>query len=264
MEIAGYIASIFVGVSLGLVGSGGSILTLPILVYLFGVDEILATSYSLFVVGSSSLIGAITHATKKLVDFETVLIFGIPTLSTVFLIRKFLVPALPYELFQIGSFLVTKNLAMLILFAILMILAALAMIRSGKSEKDANQVDQKRNYSLILASGLLIGSFTGLVGAGGGFLLIPALVFFAKLPMKHAVGTSLSIIAINSFFGFIGDLGHYNMDWILLGSVSALAIVGIFIGTKLSSYIPGKKLKPAFAWFVLVMGVYIIVKEVFL
>ncbi|MCB0509136.1 MAG: sulfite exporter TauE/SafE family protein, partial [Bacteroidetes bacterium] len=161
------------------------------------------------------------------------------------------------------SLVLTKNLAMLLLFSILMILAAIAMIRSGKSNQEEDLVGD-RNYFLILLSGVLIGSLTGLVGAGGGFLLIPALVFFAKLPMKMAVGTSLSIIAINSFFGFMGDLGNYDFDWLLLGSVTALAVLGIFIGTKLSNYIPGKKLKPAFGWFVLLMGIYIIIKELFL
>ncbi|MCB9256693.1 MAG: sulfite exporter TauE/SafE family protein [Chitinophagales bacterium] len=263
MEIAGYIAAIFVGISLGLIGGGGSILTVPIMVYLFSVDEVLATSYSLFVVGSSSAIGALTQARKKLVDAKTVLIFGLPTLVTVFLIRKFLLPGLPSILWENGSLVLTKNLAMLLLFSILMILAAIAMIRSGKSNQEEDLVGD-RNYFLILLSGVLIGSLTGLVGAGGGFLLIPALVFFAKLPMKMAVGTSLSIIAINSFFGFMGDLGNYDFDWLLLGSVTALAVLGIFIGTKLSNYIPGKKLKPAFGWFVLLMGIYIIIKELFL
>lgn len=263
MEIAGYIASIFVGISLGLIGGGGSILTVPILVYLFQVDEVLATSYSLFVVGSSSFIGALTQYFKGAVSLKTTGTFGISTLVTVFLIRKFAIPAIPAEIITINEFIVSKNLAILLLFAILMIAAAFSMILGRKDVSHQNETE-KVSYPLMVFSGVIIGSLTGLVGAGGGFLLIPALIYFAKLPMKVAVGTSLSIIAINSFFGFMGDLSNYQMDWNLLLAVTGLAIVGIFIGTKLSNYIPGKKLKPAFGWFVLVMGLYIIIKELFL
>ena len=263
LEIAGYIASVFVGSSLGLIGGGGSILTVPIMIYLFHVDEILATSYSLFVVGSSSLIGALTQYFKGMVSLKTTFTFGLTTLITVFLVRKFLIPALPMHLFSIGELEVTKNLATLLLFALLMIAAAFSMIL-GRKDAEILSEQKARNYPLMIGSGIVIGLLTGLVGAGGGFLLIPALIYFANLPMKMAVGTSLSIIAINSFFGFLGDLSNYEMNWILLLSVTGLAIVGIFIGTKLSNYIPGKKLKPAFGWFVLAMGLYIIAKELFL
>lgn len=265
MEIIGYIASVFVGVSLGLIGGGGSILVVPILIYLFHVDVVMATAYSLFVVGSSSTIGAFTNYRKGLVDVKTGVVFGIPAIASVYLTRKFLLPAIPNEIAQLGELMLTKDLALLLLFAVVMIVAAAAMIRKPKvTAEDEEETEQVFNYPLILVEGVFVGVLTGLIGAGGGFIIIPALVLLSKLPMKKAVGTSLMIIAAKSLLGFLGDVSNYPMDWPFLLSIAGLAVVGIFIGTKLSNYIPGKKLKPAFGWFVLVMGIYIITKELFL
>lgn len=268
MEILGYIASIFVGITLGLIGGGGSILVVPILIYLFEIDVVLATAYSLFIVGSSSAVGAVSKYKENLVDLKTAMVFGAPAIATVYLTRKFLVPFIPEDIATIGGFHITKDIALLLLFAVVMIAAALSMIVKKKdggveNETDANQ-KQKFNYPLILLEGIVVGILTGLIGAGGGFIIIPALVILSKLPMKKAVGTSLVIIAAKSLIGFLGDLSNYNMDWQFLLTVTGLAVVGIFIGTKLSKFIPGKKLKPAFGWFVLIMGIYIIAKELFL
>jgi uncharacterized protein len=265
MEIAGYIASVFIGISLGLIGGGGSILTVPVLVYLFGVDPVLATAYSLFIVGSTSLVGAFPKYKQGMVNLKTALIFGAPAIAAVYATRAFLVPLIPKEVFTVGSFVVTKSILMMILFAVLMVFASISMIREKKQANGNGNGNggQKFNYPMILLEGAVVGLLTGLVGAGGGFLIIPALVLFSKLPMKQAVGTSLLIIAAKSLIGFTGDLSHYQMDWKLLLIVTALAIVGIFIGNKLSHKIPGKKLKKGFGWFVLVMGIYIIVKELF-
>lgn len=265
MEIAGYIASVFIGISLGLIGGGGSILTVPVLVYLFGVDPVLATAYSLFIVGSTSLVGAFPKYKQGMVNLKTALIFGAPAIAAVYATRAFLVPLIPKEVFTIGDFAVTKSILMMILFAVLMVFASISMIREKKLTNGNGNVngEQKFNYPMILLEGTVVGVLTGLVGAGGGFLIIPALVLFSKLPMKQAVGTSLLIIAAKSLIGFTGDLSHYQMDWKLLLIVTALAIVGIFIGNTLSHKIPGEKLKKGFGWFVLVMGVYIIVKELF-
>ena len=262
MEIIGYIASLIIGLSLGLIGGGGSILTVPVLVYLFGVDPVLATAYSLFIVGSTSLVGAFPKYKNGEINLKTAIIFGIPSIVAVYMTRAFLVPAIPTHIATIGSFEITKSVLMMVLFALLMLFASVSMIREKKNE-NANEGEQVFNYPMILVEGLVVGTLTGLVGAGGGFLIIPALVIFSKLPMKQAIGTSLLIIAAKSLFGFTGDLGKQTMDWTLLLSVTGLAIIGIFIGNSLSKKISAASLKKGFGWFVLVMGLYILVKEIF-
>ena len=264
MEIAGYLASALIGISLGLIGGGGSILTVPVLVYLFGVNAVEATAYSLFIVGATSLVGTFPKYKQGLVDVKTGLIFGAPSIAAVYLTRKFLVPAIPTEIFTAGDFVVTKSILMMLLFAALMVFASVSMIRDKKAVSEEPKEDKGFNYPMILAEGAIVGVLTGLVGAGGGFLIIPALVLFTGLPMKKAVGTSLMIIAAKSLIGFTGDLGHFEMNWNLLITVSIIAIAGIFLGNYLSLKIDGAKLKKGFGWFVLVMGVYIIIKELFL
>lgn len=260
MEIIGYISSILIGISLGLIGSGGSILTVPVLVYLFAVDAVSATAYSLFIVGFTAAVGSVGYFRKGLVNIRTALVFGAPSIVSVFLTRAYLVPAIPKELFTIGSLVVTKSVLMMVLFAILMVAASYSMIRKANTLLETSE-PQKFNYPLILLEGAVVGLVTGLVGAGGGFLIIPALVLLSKLPMKEAVGTSLVIIAAKSLIGFFGESSETVINWTILSSVSAFATAGIFVGIVLSKRIDGAKLKPAFGWFVLVMGVYIIVKE---
>lgn len=270
MEIAGFLASILIGISLGLIGGGGSILTVPVLVYLFHVEPVLATAYSLFIVGATSLFGTIPKYRQGVVSLKTAVIFGIPSIAAVYATRAFIVPLIPQEIFSLGGFVITKAILLMLLFAVLMVFASVSMIREKKqngnngNEQQKDPAVQKFNYPMILLEGIVVGILTGLVGAGGGFLIIPALVLFSKLPMKQAVGTSLLIITAKSLFGFLGDLSHTVMDWKLLLTVTALAVAGIFLGNRLSHKIPGDKLKKGFGWFVLVMGVYIIVKELFL
>ena len=264
MEIIGYLASILIGVTLGLIGGGGSILTVPVLVYLLGVDAVAATAYSLFIVGITSAAGSFSYFKNGLVNIKTAIIFGIPSIIAVFLTRAYIVPAIPKEVFAMGNFIVTKSILMMLLFAILMIAASYSMIKKDKKKTIINAAPQKFNYPLILIEGAIVGVLTGLVGAGGGFLIIPALVMLSKLPMKEAVGTSLVIIAAKSLIGFFGEGSETIMDWAIISKVSAFAIAGIFIGTFLSKKIDGAKLKPAFGWFVLVMGIYIIIKETIL
>lgn len=264
MEIAGYLASIFIGVALGLIGGGGSILTVPVLVYLFSIDAVLATAYSLFIVGTTSVVGSFSYFKKGLVNIKTAIVFGIPSIAAVFLTRAFIVPAIPQEIFSIGNFTVTKSILLMLLFAVLMIFASYSMIKKDKPVTEETPQKQKFNYPLILVEGTVVGILTGLVGAGGGFLIIPALVVLSKLPMKEAVGTSLVIIAAKSLIGFFGESSETAIDYIFLAKVTAFAIVGIFIGMALSKRINGAKLKPAFGWFVLVMGIYIIIKETLL
>jgi uncharacterized membrane protein YfcA len=264
MEIIGFILAVIVGISLGLIGSGGSILTVPILVYIMGVNPVLATAYSLFIVGTTAMVGGIQNAIKKNVDFKTVLVFGIPSIAAVYATRMWLLPLIPNELFSIGSLVITKPIALMLLFALVMMLASLSMIKSKKPEVISHDSKLRYNYPMILLEGSIVGLLTGLVGAGGGFLIIPALVLLAKMPMKLAVGTSLFVIAAKSLIGFIGDLqGPAQIDWMLLIGFTAAAVVGIFIGILLSKRISGDKLKKAFGWFVLVMGIYIFIKELF-
>jgi uncharacterized membrane protein YfcA len=264
--VLGYILAVVVGVSLGLIGSGGSILTVPILVYIMGVEPVLATAYSLFIVGATALVGGVQSARQGRVDFKTAIIFGIPSIIAVYATRALIVPLIPDHVFTAFGFEVTKPILLMILFAIVMVAASVSMI---KPQKKTAAVDEDAlmvyNYPMILLEGAVVGVLTGLVGAGGGFLIIPALVLLAKMPMKKAVGTSLFIIAAKSLIGFTGDLkGSEIIDWKLLGFFTAASIVGIIIGILLAKKIPGEKLKTSFGWFVLIMGIYIIVKELFL
>jgi len=264
MEIFGYIASVFIGISLGLIGGGGSILTVPVLVYLFGIDALLATEYSLFIVGVSSLVGSVSYYKKGLVNFRTAFVFGIPSIISIFLTRNYLLPMIPDQVFAIGNVIITKNILLLLIFAGLMIAASYKMIQKSAEQQTDSHLSQKRDTLLATGEGSLVGVLTGLVGAGGGFMIIPALVNLLKTPMKVAIGTSLIIISFNSLIGFFASANYVTIEWDLLGKISAIAIVGIIIGSQLSKKIDGKKLKPAFGWFILAMGIYIIVKELFL
>ncbi len=266
MEIIGYLLAALVGISLGLIGGGGSILTVPILVYVMGLNPILATSYSLFIVGSTSLVGAVNNYFKGFVNIKTALLFGISSISTVFITRKLLMTLIPPVLFRTEHFQVTQSMATMVLFAILMLVAAVAMI----SNKDVAihpktaAIPYETNIAKLLFYGILIGLATGFLGAGGGFLLIPALVLLLKMPMKNAIGTSLLIIALNSLVGFTGDIGHFTIDWKFLIIITLVAVAGIFIGGLLAKKLEGEKLKKGFGWFVLLMGIYILVKEIFI
>ncbi|WP_026970064.1 sulfite exporter TauE/SafE family protein [Algoriphagus terrigena] len=261
VTLVGFAAAVLIGISLGLIGGGGSILTVPVLVYILGVDPVLATAYSLFVVGSTSLVGAGTFMKKGLVDYKTAVVFAIPSFIAVFLTRKFLVPWLPDPLFSVGELAITKDVGIMVFFAVIMLAASVSMIRNKKCV-DCNENEEVRfNLPLIALEGSVVGLITGIVGAGGGFLIIPALVILAKLPMKMAVGTSLLIIAAKSLIGFLGDISTQTIDWKMLLIFTGLSIMGIFIGSAMSKNINEKALKTGFGWFVLLMGIYIIGKE---
>jgi uncharacterized membrane protein YfcA len=257
-EIFGYFGALIVGLVLGLVGGGGSILTLPIMVYLLSYSPIMAAAYSLFVVGVTSLVGAAQKYREKLVDIKTGIAFSFPSFLAVYFSRRYLVHTIPESLFTIGDFNVTKDMAMMLFFAIIMILASFSMI---KNTKDDAVIYTHQPYYKTFIHGLIIGSITGIIGAGGGFLYVPALVLWANLPMKKAVGTSLIIIAINSLLGFMGDLHNINVDWKFLLSFSTLTILGIIIGHSLSKFISNTILKKAFGYFTLFMAILIIYKE---
>ncbi len=263
MEIAGYLAALLIGISLGLIGGGGSILTIPVLVYLFHIQPSLATGYSLFIVGCSSLAGAYKNFRRGNIHFKAAFYFGISSIITVVLIRKFLLPIIPEHLFLIENFYVTKSLVTMLLFAIVMIIASLNMISKESVVRD-DPSDHTIHFRKALVRGVEVGLLTGLLGAGGGFIIIPVLIFSFHLSMKQAIGTSLLIISMNSLFGFAGDLFHQEFNWWLLAPLTMIAITGTFIGRKLGESVPGEKLKKGFGWFVLVMGIYIIIHELFL
>jgi len=261
MEVIGYLAAICIGLILGLLGGGGSILSIPILVYIFHIDAITASAYSLFIVGITSLVGAIPKYKEHLVNIRTGLLFGLPSIISIFATRKWIVPAIPDVVFYTDAIIITKRILVLGLFALLMILASISMIRD---KKEMQNDDARFRTFWVIVEGILIGFLTGLVGAGGGFLIIPALVLLTGLPFKTAVGTSLFIIAINSLIGFMGDVLNNSIDWNFLLLISALAVVGILIGNNLSKKISALKLRKSFGWFVLLMGVWILIRELIL
>ncbi|GGD28474.1 sulfite exporter TauE/SafE family protein [Hyunsoonleella pacifica] len=258
IHIVGYIGALIVGLVLGLIGGGGSILTVPLLVYLLGYNPVLATAYSLFVVGTSSLVGTYQKHKKGLVDFKTGLAFSFPSFVAVYLSRRYLVPGIPDTLFSIGSFNLTKDIGIMVFFAIIMIIASYSMIKNGKN-KIINSKSQP--YYKTFVQGLIIGTITGIVGAGGGFLYVPALVLWANIPMKKAVGTSLIIVTINSLIGFIGDVQTLNIEWGFLLTFTGIAILGIILGVYISKFISGEKLKKSFGYFILLIATYIIYRE---
>lgn len=260
IELLGYFGALLIGIVLGLIGGGGSILTVPVLVYLLQINPITATAYSLFVVGASALVGAFRNMQKGLVDFRTAIVFAIPAFIAVYITRKWLVPAIPETLLTLGDFVIDKRIGIMVFFAIIMLVAAVSMIRNKRTDT-GEELEVRYNYPMIVIEGFVVGLVTGIVGAGGGFLIIPALVLLARLPMKKAVATSLLIIAIKSLIGFIGDVENLEIDWNFLMLFTALSIAGIFVGVWLNKFIDGKRLKTAFGWFVLLMGIYIIIKE---
>jgi uncharacterized membrane protein YfcA len=259
-EIIGYLLATLIGISLGIIGAGGSILTVPILVYIMKLDAVTATGYSLFVVGASSLSGAIESYIKKQVDLKTAFLFGLPSIFSALVVRKWLLPMIPDTLFASGAFSFTKHIFILVVFALVMIAASVSMIRPQKNPAINSKEDQ---LPAIILSGVAVGILTGLVGAGGGFLIIPALVLLLHLPIKKAIGTSLLIITMNTLGSFAGAATVMDIHWSFLLLFTGFAIGGMLLGIILRTKISSEKLKPAFGWFVLVMGIYIIIKELF-
>jgi uncharacterized membrane protein YfcA len=261
-QIIGYILAVFVGMTLGMLGSGGSILSVPILVYVMGIEPTLATAYSLFVIGTTSLVGGIHKAKQNLVDFNKVLLFGIPAVISVFVTRKVFVPKIPEIIISSEEFTLSKSILIMIVFAIVMIFASVRMIKPLKEIKVSEK--EKLNYIKIIVLGICIGLVSGFVGAGGGFLIVPTLLFFANTPMKMAVGTSLFIVSLQSLIGFTGDImSDQIIDWKLLQFFTFASVFGIFIGNFISKKVAEEKLKTGFGWFVLTMGIYIIIRELF-
>lgn len=265
IEIFGYISALIIGISLGLIGGGGSILAVPVLAYLFSVNEKVATAYSLFIVGASALVGGLKQHLKGYVDWRTAIVFGVPAIVSVSIIRRYIVPALPDVLFTVENFEFTRRMGMFGLFAILMIPAAFSMLKKQKETKQKGDGTVRYNYWLIIIEGLIVGGITGMIGAGGGFLIIPALVILANVEMKVAVGTSLIIIAFKSLLGFfLGDAFTIEIDWVFLSVFTSISLAGIFVGSYLSNFVDGNKLKKGFGYFIFVMAIFIFYMEFFI
>lgn len=261
IEFIEYISALIIGLLLGLTGGGGSILTVPVLVYILKFDPIIASSYSLFIVGMTSTFGTLINLKKGNVVLKTGILFAVPSLISVYITRTYIVHSIPTILFQNGTFNLTKDLFLMVLFAVVMFFAALSMLRTPKITS-TESFEKKPNVYLIFLQIFCVGILIGLIGAGGGFLIIPALIHFAKLPIKKAIGTSLFIIACNSLIGFSGDVQNINADWAFLFKFAAFAMTGIFIGIYLSRFFKEQSLKKIFGWFVLTMAVFIVTKEI--
>jgi uncharacterized protein len=263
MIVAGYVAAVFIGLVLGLIGAGGAVLAVPVLVYLFGIDPMLATAYSLFIVGVTSSIGAAIRYKLIIMHLRIAMLFAVPSLTTIFLTRMYVIPAIPPVIFEVGGFQLTKGAMLLSIFAIVMFFSAFSMIRNEQPEEEAGPT-VITNYFILVLRNAAIGVLFGLVGAGGGFLIVPALVIVMKLPMKHAIGTSLFIVSINTLLGFLGDVANQAIDWQFLAGFCGISVAGMLFGSFLGKKIDGKHLKKGFGWFVLTMAVLIFAKEIFL
>ena len=260
IEIIDYFCAILIGILLGLTGGGGSILTVPVLVYIIHLNPIIASAYSLFIVGVTSSFGSFINFKKRNIVLKTGLLFALPSLISVYITRKFIVHSIPEVLFENITFIITKNVFLMVLFAVVMFFAAISMLKTPKTI-DKDTIEKEKNLFLIIVQIFCVGILIGLIGAGGGFLIIPALFHFARLPIKKAIGTSLFIIAINSLIGFTGDVQNINVDWNFLFRFAAVAMFGIFVGIYLNRLINEKTLKKTFGWFVLIMAVFILTKE---
>ena len=256
-----YVFALAIGITLGLMGSGGSILTVPVLVYIGGVLPATAINYSLFIVGITSLAGVVNYGLKKMVNFKAAITFALPSLVSVVLVRSWLLPLIPETIITTSSFTLSKSLVLMLLFAVFMLVAARGMLRKSNAKVET---DTSPSHIRLLVTGFFTGMITGLLGAGGGFLIVPALVLVLKQDIKQAVGTSLLIIALNALTGFAADLPNTQPDWGFLIGFSGISIAGLLVGVYLSKFISGAKLKPLLGWFILAMGVFIIVKELVL
>ncbi len=260
MTTLGYIAMLFVGLSLGLIGGGGSILTMPILVYLFAVSPVLATSYSLFIVGCASIFGVWRYHLQGLVDYKTAIVFLTPSFLGTYMARHLLLPFIP-SMLELDGFAISKDQLIMVVFALVMLGASISMIRPQTSS--AQKIDKGwKGIAKLIALGFTVGFVAGLVGAGGGFLIIPALVVFGGLSMNTAVATSLFIISANSMVAFAGDLlGGVTIDWSFLAAATGVTTLGLFAGVRFSSSVSPVVLKVSFGWFLLLMGTWIISKQ---
>lgn len=255
--IAGYTLAMLMGLTLGLIGAGGSILAVPIMVYFLDVKPLVATGYSLLVVGSSALVGSISYWHSGTVHFKKAISFAIPAMLMVLFTRVMLVPSLPAEIAGLP-----KDNFIMLLFAGLMLVAAASMLLPKKAQTVEAGSGKHQIFKLIAGS-IIVGFLTGMVGAGGGFLIIPSLIAIFNFNTKEAIGTSLAVISINALVGFNGDLmSGLSIDWWLLGCFIFMTFTGVLMGTAIGKKMDGARLKQLFALFLIVLSVVIFISEV--
>jgi len=259
-ELAIYSASVIIGLCLGLIGAGGSILTIPVLVYVLKTDPLVSTIYSMFIVGTCSFVGSVLSYLKNLLDVRTAIQFGIPSIAGVIVARKLIFPALPDRLFFIGSFEVSKDIAIMVLLAAIMFYVSIKMLTKVANTTSIETSEQSSPLLFIL-QGIVTGIITGLLGVGGGFLIVPALLLWVRLPIKTAIGTTLFIITLNSAVGFITSYTSITIEWPLLVKFAAGAIAGILFGKMLSERMKADNLEKVLAWFIIITSVYILYSQ---
>ncbi len=264
-QLIGYLGAFVIGMVMGITGSGGSAMAIPIFNYLFLMNMYSTTTYSLFVVGVSASAGVLMNIKKEKVDWQLTSFFALPIFITVYVVRKFLLPSIPEELLFIESLglAIDRDLGIMLLFGILLALTAIYMITDKKTRISASS-QQTCKPVLVLLLSVGIGLVTGITGTGGGFLIVPVLVVFLKLPIKKAIATSLMIIALKSFIGFAGDMGNVDIDWTILLSFTAISLTGMTIGIYSSRFIAEKSLKKGFGYLVLSISLFVFYKELFM
>ena len=270
MELLGFLLCLPIGLLFGMVGAGGSILTLPVLVYLFQVDVSTATVYSLFIVGVTSLVGALSCMQKRQFDKRAAFDFGLPAVISVAITKLFIAPVIPAVLFTVGNVACTKETFLMCLLAVLMLISSCRMIglKTAGIQKDRGR-SRLGNAVRLTVIGAVVGALSGLVGVGGGFLIIPALVLFCKLTIKQAVGTSLTIVTIQSAVGFLCGIYSHSIaanpiDWSVILPITGAAIVGVLMGTMLSKKVATSKLQVGFGWLICVTAFCIMLQEAIL
>lgn len=259
MEVVGYLLAFIVGLVMGLIGAGGSILSSGLMIYIFGLNPMISASYTLLNVGIISLVGSIQYYRKDLVQIRTGLLFAAPAIVTVLYMRAYVVPSIPHIIFESGSMAFSKDLFVKLVFAILMIIIAWNMITKKTVE---TQKANNLNAWMVTLIGIIVGLLTGIVGVGGGFMIVPALLFFTGLNVKTAVGTSLFIITLNTGVGFFGDFAAgvvYN--WAFLIKFISLTVLGMLISGLVVHKVQTEKIKKLFAIVMLFLGTWIIFKE---
>jgi uncharacterized membrane protein YfcA len=264
MIATGYLLALLMGTVLGLTGAGGAILTVPILVYFFKIKPEIATGYSLFIVGVISSITTVHYWKNKQSDLLVAFLFASPSMVSMLLTRALILPSIPDVILTNEHFVLHKDIVIMLLFAALMIAAGVFML-IPRPQMDVESVKTKmtsKKLIVLLLMSLFLGFVAGLVGAGGGFMIIPLLSLFFKFPLKIAIGTSLAIVSINSLIGFSGDLMRgISLDWLILIPFLFLSLFGIFLGTFVAKKIHPKHIRQLFGVFVILMGLTIMINE---
>lgn len=259
-EIKAYLAALGIGLSLGLIGAGGSVITIPVFVYVLKKDPLSSAVYSMFVVASSTAIGSIRSVIKKQVNIQVFLRFGIPSVAGVLIARLVIFPSIPHQLGSIASHLILKDMAFMLSLAIVMLLASASMLRAGTVRRN-DAATEVPGLSQLMIRGFLVGLLVGMLGIGGGFLIVPALYVLARLEIKQAIATALLIISVNATFGFLASFRSINIDWLILLKFAAGTSVGILAGRKLAAKLSGGLLKKIFGYFLLILSAFIIYKQ---